>query len=123
MTQKPARRGSKGNWPVHLALVTWAIAAVSLEHWLPGWGVPVGIGGLVVGLIIHALRRLWHEVWFWVTVAILAMLQVPLMLYVQPYMNRLKLLFVFPFAVIDFLAFGIVIQCVAFLCSRNPAVR
>jgi hypothetical protein len=117
------RGHSKSNWPVHVALVTWAIGAISLEHWLPGWGVPVGIGGLVVGLIIHALRRLWHEVWFWATVAIIAVLQVPLMIYVQPYMNRFKLLFALPFAVLDFLVIGVVIQCVSFLCSRDPALH
>jgi hypothetical protein len=123
MTEKIARRDSKSSWPMHVTLVAWAIVAISLEHWFPGWGVPVGIGGLVVGLTIHALRRLWHEVWFWVTVAIMAALQVPLMLYVQPYMNRLKLLFVFPFALVDFLVFGIVIQGVAFLCARDPVLH
>jgi hypothetical protein len=123
MTEKIAHHRSKSNWPMHAALVACATAAVSLEHWSPGWGVPVGIGGLVVVLIIHALRRLWHEVWFWVTVAIITLLQGPLMLYVQPYMNQLKLVFIFPFAVLDLLACAIVIQCVAFLCSRDPALR
>jgi hypothetical protein len=113
----------KGNWPMHVVLVTWAILAVSLEHWFPGWGVPIGIAGLVVGLAIHACRRLWHEVWFWVTMAIMSALQVPLMLYVQPYMNRLKLLFTLSFAVADLLALGTVIQCVALLCSRDPPLH
>ena len=113
----------RGNWPVHIALVAWAIVAVAFEHWFPGWGVPIGIGGLVVGLGVHALRRLWHEVWFWSTVTVVAALQVPLILYVQPYMSRLKLLFIFPFAVIDFLAFGVVVQCVAFICSRDPSLH
>jgi hypothetical protein len=123
MREKIAQRDSSGNLPVHVALVIWAIVAVSLEHWFSGWGVPIGIGGLVVGLAIRAGRRLWHEVWFWATVAIMAALQVPLMLHVQPYMTRLKLLFIFPFAVVDFLVFGIVVQCVALLCSRDPALH
>jgi hypothetical protein len=65
MTEKILRSGSKGNWPMHVTLVAWAIVAVSLEHWFPGWGVPVGIGGLVVGLAIYASKRLWYRVWFW----------------------------------------------------------
>ena len=86
MREKIAQRDSSSNWPVHVALVIWAIVAVSLEHWFSGWGVPIGIGGLVVGL-------------------------------------GLKLLFIFPFAVVDFLVFGIVVQCVALLCSRDPALH
>jgi hypothetical protein len=115
-----AGAGSKGNWPVHVALVAWAILAVSLEHWFPGWGVPVGITGLVVGLTIYAGKRLWGRVWFWTATAIWAVIQVPLMIHVQPLIIRFKLLFTFPLAIIVFLAFGVILQilCLIFGVDR-----
>jgi hypothetical protein len=115
-----AGTGSKGNWPVHVALVAWAILAVSLEHWFPGWGVPVGTGGLVVGLTIYAGKRLWHRVWFWAATAIWAVIQVPLMIHIQPLIVRFKLLFTFPFAIADFLAFAVILQilCLIFGVDR-----
>jgi hypothetical protein len=115
MTEKTARGGFKGNWPMHLSLVAWAILAISFEHWFHGWGVAIGIGGLVIGLAGYAHRRLWLKVWFWVAIAIWAAIQVPLMIRVQPLIVRLKLLFTFPFAIIDFLVFAVILQALCLI--------
>jgi hypothetical protein len=70
MPEKIANRGFKDNWPIHTAIVVWAIVAISLEHWFPDWGVPIGVGGAVVGISIYAQKRVWPKVWFWVAIAI-----------------------------------------------------
>src|SRR5882757_3889384 len=110
MTERITNRGFKANWPMHVAIVAWAIVAISLEHWFPDWGVPVGIGGAVVGISIYAQRRVWPTVWFWVAIAIWAAIQVPLMIRVQPLITRYKLLFTFPFTLVDFLGFAVFLQ-------------
>jgi hypothetical protein len=121
--EQSQRQPVERNWLIHAVIITWCLLAVSTEHWWPGWSAAIAVGGAVPGLVVRGLRRLWHEVWFWVAVVIMTALQAPLMLHVQPYMVRLKLLFIFPFAVADLLAFGIVIQCVALVCSRDTALH
>ena len=90
--ERSQRQPVKRSWLIHAVIITWCLLAVSTEHWYPGWSAAIAVGGAVPGLVVRALRRLWHEVWFWMTVVIMAALQVPLMLHVQPYMVRLKLL-------------------------------
>ena len=107
MTEKIAGRGFKANWPMHAAIVAWATFAISLEHWFPDWGVPIAVGGGVIGISIYAQRRLWPRVWFWIAIAIWTVLQVPLMTRVQPLITQYKLMFTFPFAIVDFLGFAV----------------
>jgi hypothetical protein len=90
---------SKQNWRVHAVIVIWCLLAVSTEHWFPGWSGAIAVGGAVPALLIYSTPKAWGEVWYWVTITIFALLQLPLMLYVQPLIVTLKISFLICFGV------------------------
>lgn len=117
-TTEQSKHPVNRNWLIHAVIVTWGLLCVATEHWFPGWSGAIGVGGVVPALIIYSLWKAWHELWFWITIAILATLQVPLMIYVQPLIIRYRFSFLFLFAFVDYLVVGVVMQCVALVFSK-----
>jgi hypothetical protein len=111
----------KKSWRIHLVIVAWCLLSVSTEHWFHNWSLAIAIGGAVPGLIVYSLQRAWHEAWFWITVAILSLLQVPLMIYVQPLIVRFKFPILLPLALGDYLGMAIILQGLALIFSRAYA--
>jgi hypothetical protein len=116
--EEQSQRSVKRNWRIHAVIVTWCLLAVSTEHWFHGWSGAIAVGGAVPALIVYSTSKAWHEVWYWVSIAIFALLQVPLMIYVQPLIVRLKLSFLFPFAFVDYFAVVVIMQCIALVFSK-----
>ena len=112
------KRASKSNWHIHAIIIAWALLCVSTEHWFPGWSGAIGVGGAVPALIVYSTSKAWREVWYWITNVILAALQVPLMIFVQPLIERYKFSFLFLFAFVDFFAVTIILQGVALVFSK-----
>ena len=84
----------------------------------PGWSGAIGVGGAVPALIIYSTWKAWHEVWYWITIAALAALQVPLMIFSQPLIATYKFSFLYLFAFADYLVVAVIMQCVALLFSK-----
>jgi hypothetical protein len=112
---------SKQNWRVHAVIVIWCLLAVSTEHWFPGWSGAIAVGGAVPALLIYSTPKAWGEVWYWVTITIFALLQLPLMLYVQPLIVTLKISFLFVLAFADYFVVVAAMQCLALIFSRAYA--
>jgi hypothetical protein len=109
--------------------------------WRPGWRLKVtgfAVGGLLAllsfgspngysrwGSVLMAgaaivlptlqFRKFWSQGRFWVTVSLLAALQIPLVLAVRPLIERLRAVFLLEFVIIDGL---FVIAAILFVCSR-----
>jgi hypothetical protein len=112
------RQQVKGNWRIHGIVVIWCLLAFSTEHWFPGWSGAIAVGGAVPALIVYSTSKAWCEVWYWVSIAVFALLQVPLMIYVQPLIVRFRFPFLFLFAFADYLAVMVIMQCVALVFSK-----
>lgn len=106
------------NWHIHAIIVTWAVLVVSTEHWCPGWSGAIGVGGAVPALLVYSTSKAWHEVWYWIAIAALALLQFPLMIFVQPFIVRYRFPFLYLFALFDYLAVAVMMQCIALLFSK-----
>ena len=112
------RQPAKGNWPIHVVIVIWCLLAVSTDHWFAGWSGAIAVGGAVPALIVYSTSKAWCEVWYWVSIAVIALLQVPLMIYVQPLIVRLRFPFLFVLAFADYFAVVVIMQCVALVFSK-----
>jgi hypothetical protein len=111
------------NWRIHAVIVAWCLIALSRELRFPGWSGAIAVGGGVHALVAYATWKARHEVWYWLTISVLGLLQVPLMIHVQPWIVRLKFSVLFPFALADYLAFAVIMQCVALVFSKVYARR
>jgi len=107
------RTRRKFAWPVHAVVILFALVLGLSDHWLSGWGVPIAIGGSVIGISIIVLRRFWCGVWFWATISVMAALQVPLMILARPLMAQFKILFMLPLALADAFLIALVVNWVS----------
>ena len=114
----PERHRVNGNWRIHAVIVVWCLLAISTEHWFPGWSGAIAVGGAVPALIVYSTSKAWREIWYWVSIAVFALLQIPLMIYVQPLIGRLRFPFLFLFAFADYLAVAVIMQCIALVFSK-----
>ena len=67
---------------------------------------------------MYSTSRAWHEAWYWISLVLLALLQVPLMAYAQPWIIKLKFSFLFLFAFADYFAVVAIMQCIALVFSK-----
>ncbi len=68
---------------------------------------------------IIAFRDYWNELRFWITVVILGVLQVPLVIAVEPSMEQFRFPFMFTFMILDGLAVIILISRVCSIDLRK----
>lgn len=80
---------------------------------MPGISRSLGSAGAAVFGIIIVKRRYWQNRWFWVTFAVLVILQLPLIILTKPLMDYLKFLFMWAFAFVDLFAMSFAIEIVA----------
>ena len=100
----------KFGWPIHGAFVLFALVLGLLDHWLSGWGVPIAVGGGVIGISIIVFRRFWSGSWFWLTIAAMTALQVPLMILARPLMAQFNIVFLLPLAMVDAFLIALVVN-------------
>ena len=99
-------RPRKFGWPVHAGIVALGLASAVTEIYLPGWGIAGGIWCCVVGGIVLLQKRYWHQWIFWGVLGLLALLQIPLLIWVRPFIAQLsprsRFSFMLVFAMVDF---------------------
>jgi hypothetical protein len=82
-----------------------------------GWGEPVAMAAaaLVVPILLGQFRRLWNQSKFWITVSLLAIVQIPLVIAVRPWIDQHGRASALLFGVVDGL---FVIVVIVLVCSK-----
>ena len=81
-----------------------------------GWGGAILSAGAALLVPILAYRRLWGRGRFWTTLALLAALQVPLVIAVRPLVEQFRFAFMLMFGAVDCM---VVICAVYWVCLRS----
>jgi len=79
---------------------------------LGGWGLPAGVAALAVAIPVLKYKRYWRGAWFWITVSVVSLIQIPLVLVTRPLMDRFKFGFNILFATVDAIAVILVVNWV-----------
>jgi hypothetical protein len=102
-------------WPIKGPILVAAILLGFFDHVLH-WGRVLFAALIAMVLAIVGFRDFWDGWRFWVTVALLTSLQIPLVIVLRPYMEEAGLPWLFAFTIFDcFLAVG----AIYFVCSGN----
>lgn len=80
------------------------------------WNSAPFAAGVAMVIPIIGFRDFWNEVRFWITVVLLGALQVPLVFFVRPLIERLKFQFMFTFGVFDC---ALMVLALSWVCSEN----
>jgi hypothetical protein len=88
-------------WTAKVVLGVMALLLGFFSHALGGWGLPAGIAVAVILIPTLKYQRYWHEVWFWMTMLGMSVIQVPLVILARPLMDQLKFGFNILFATAD----------------------
>jgi hypothetical protein len=100
---------------VGLGLGVMAFAGATLaEHLHSGCFESVLLTAAVVSTVVVVSPENWDKVWFWSSLAVFIVLQIPLLIVIAPSINRFKLL-VLPLGVVEF---GILILALGFIEDR-----
>jgi hypothetical protein len=109
----PIRERRKFGGRVHLAAISFGGIAWLLDLlFFPGWAGPIVIGVGVIGGSVLVLQRFWHKASFWVTLAVLAALQVPMMIFARSVTDHFNPFFVFGAALLDFFLVALILNLV-----------
>lgn len=107
-------------WIVKAVLVLIAALGLIFDDATGGWGEPVAwaVVALIFPIFMRQFREFWRQIRFWITVLLLAALQVPLVIAVRLPMHQVRPYYSLAFVTIDGLVVGFVIL---FVCSRSEA--
>jgi len=106
-------RHGKARWPVYVVALVLTAIGILVERRVPGISRSIGSGGAAVLGTIATKHRYYRFTWFWITFAVLVMLQIPLMILTKPLMDSLKFAFMWVLAFVDLLAMSFAIEIVA----------
>jgi hypothetical protein len=83
-----------------------------------GWGEPsaMAAAAVVVPVLLRQFRRLWNQGKFWITVSLLAIIQIPLVIAVRPWIDRYGRISTLLFGIADGL---FVIVMIVLVCSKS----
>ena len=93
----------------------FALLSIGSPDGYSRWGSILMAAAAVVVPILQ-FRKFWSQRRFWITVSILAVIQVPLVAAAQPLIERLRAVFLLEFGIIDGL---VVIAVILLTCSRS----
>lgn len=79
-----------------------------------GWMGAVLMSGAALTVPMLQFRRLWSEARFWIVIALLMVIQIPLIIAIEPLIGRLRSAFLLAFGIGDGL---FVILMIVLLCS------
>jgi hypothetical protein len=80
------------------------------------WGRVFFAAAIAMVLAIIGFRDFWRGWRFWVTVALLTSLQIPLVIALRPQMEKAGLTWLYAFTIFDFF---LVVGAIYFVCSGN----
>ena len=106
-------KDNKATWRVYVLAGFFALIALPAERWMPGVPRPIGAATAAVAAATIVKRRYWAFWWFWTSLAILTILQVPLMIVLKPAIDQLKFFFMWALAIVDLFAISLVIEVAA----------
>jgi len=106
------------NRHVKLLLIFLAVLIGFFEHALGGWGGPVTMASAAMLVPILLYRRLWNEVRFWIAAALLAAIQVPVVIAVRPVIEHARSFYLLMFVMLDGL---FMIVAISFACPDSGA--
>jgi hypothetical protein len=97
------------SWPVKVFLLLIGAMAGFLDHAFAGWGVPifVAVGTLVISVFYW--REFWNQMWFWITMGLLAIVQVPLIIAMRPLIGQPRVFYLAVFLMADLIFVAAVI--------------
>ena len=101
-------------WSFKGPLLVIAVLAGFFDHALH-WGRAPIAAGVAMIIPIIGFRGLWSETRFWITVVLLGVLQIPVVIAVQPVMEQFKFPYMLLFGVIDC---ALIISAISWVCSR-----
>jgi hypothetical protein len=106
------------SWPAKAILILLGATGFIFDDALGGWGRPVTMAfvALAAPVLMRQFREFWSQSRFWVTVSLLAIIQVPLVIAVRLPMQRGGPYYSLVFVIVDCLLVGFVILSV---CSKS----
>ena len=103
------------DWSFKGPLLVLALLLGFFDHALH-WGRAPFAAGVAMVIPILGFRDLWKESKFWITIALLGVLQVPLVVGVGPWMEQLKFPLMLMFGIVDC---ALMIAAVSWVCSEG----
>ncbi|MGA8215376.1 MAG: hypothetical protein WB799_17395 [Candidatus Sulfotelmatobacter sp.] len=106
------------SWPVKAILVFLALLVGLFDHALGGWGelVALAAAAVVVPVLLRQFRRFWSMGRFWLTVSLLAIVQVPLVIAIRPWVDQHGRSSTLLFVVVDVMFVG---GMILWVCSKS----
>lgn len=108
-------------WPVKVILFSMMGFLGLFGHAMNGWGEPVAMASaaVLVPIFLRQFHKFWNQSRFWITVSLLAAIQVPLVVAVRPVIERSRALYSLEFGIIDIMFVGVVVILVCSKSSRE----
>jgi hypothetical protein len=102
------------DWSIKGPLILAALGVGFFDHVLHLGRLPVAAAiALIIAII--GFREFWNDWRFWITVCLMGFLQVPLVLVINPKIERLGFGFMFTFAILDFF---FVAFAISWICAQ-----
>src|ERR1700683_4582030 len=78
---EPSKR-SRGwlSWQAKLILFSFVGIAGFFDHAFAAWGAPITVAAIALLLPVLYWREFWDQIWFWITMTLLAAIQAPLVI-------------------------------------------
>jgi hypothetical protein len=115
VSRQPKKWRKVNVWSVKGPIFVVALLLGFFDHALH-WGGASFAAGLAMALPIIGFRDFWNQTRFWITVLLLAALQVPLAVGVGPLIEQQKFPAMFAFGVLDCI---FVALAISFVCSEH----
>lgn len=103
------------DWPAKIPVLLVAFVFGFIDDALH-WGPAPVVAVIAMMLPVLGFRDFWDETKFWITVALLSALQVPIGIAVSPLMQQFKFPFVFMFGIFDCV---LVALAISWACARR----
>ena len=71
-------------WQAKLILFSAVGIAGFFDHAFAAWGAPITVAAIALFLPVLYWREFWDQIWFWITMALLAAIQAPLVIVMRP---------------------------------------
>jgi hypothetical protein len=112
----------KPTWRTHVLAITVGVFAFlcSLRFGY-AWGgsIAAAVAGLIFPVVAYYGKFGAHR-WFWVTVTLLTILQIPLVIAVRPLVEQFRFVCMLVFGVVDFVLVAFILSWVCSKESREP---
>lgn len=112
-----SRRGL--SQPAHVLLVLAAVIVGIFDHSTRGWGPPITASAAALLFLILYWRDCWDRASFWAAVMLLAVAQVPVVIFTRPIIERNRL-YMFVLMIADWAVCTLATTLLAQLDSDSP---